>query len=88
MSRWAKLAWFCVGWLAAVVVIVVLLSAFDKNDPVDRRIRQAEMYRSRSCIVTRVTIFENGNREQFYVIEGGTEHGRLQPPKCTIEVIR
>jgi len=59
--------------------------------PPVRIMNQAELYRSRSCIVTRITILEPSPIRdavtEFLVVEGGTEHGRLQHPKCVVKVL-
>ncbi len=74
--------------LGVLVVYMVGVWPLSQESDIVQRRAQTEVYRNRSCIVTRITISEKGNRDQFYVIEGGTEHGRLQNPKCLIEVIR
>ena len=82
--------------LGALFSIVVAFADAESEQklqtaPPVRVMNQAELYRSRSCIVTRITVLEPSPIRdavtEFLVVEGGTEHGRLQHPKCVVKVL-
>ena len=81
--------------IAGTVLLVATCSGVRYQNlqtaPPVRIMNQAELYRSRSCIVTRITILEPSPIRdavtEFLVVEGGTEHGRLQHPKCVVKVL-
>ena len=82
--------------LGALFSIVVAFADAESGQklqtaPPVRVMNQAELYRSRSCIVTRITVLEPSPIRdavtEFLVVEGGTEHGRLQHPKCVVKVL-
>ncbi len=87
-------------WWHFVLLVGVLLLAgtgwarsqqLQKPDQVVRKIRVVVLYRSKDCIVSRVTVFEpepwRAAVTEFYVVEGGVNFDRPIPPKCKVEVM-
>ena len=96
-ERFVGFRWWHV-WLVLLVLFLATLVCAGiptpqnlQTAPPVRIMNQAELYRSKSCIVTRITVLEPSPIRdavtEFLVVEGGTEHGRLQHPKCVVKVL-
>ena len=90
----AELRWWHFLVLAALLLLsagVVRSQQMQKPGPMIRKIGQATLYRTRTCIVTRITVLEPSPIRpavtEFYVIEGGSLNGRVEFPKCRVELI-
>jgi hypothetical protein len=94
--QYLRAAWVVVGvitLLFLVGAVYVRSQQLQRSKPVARQMFEAELYRTRTCIVTRITVLEPSPIRdavtEFYVVEGGADpmNGRTQSPKCYIRVI-
>ena len=83
-----------IGMLIVVLVALVFLLGIASvvqraSDPssdsnIVRTIQQAELYRHKTCTVTRLLVRDSLGATVLYLVEGAVKNGRSDYPKCRL----